>query len=92
MTLTHSNTLTLTHSHTHTLTHSHSHTHTHSHTLALDPPTPCTYIQVYDTGAFPFHQAEVAHQFHDDMSAAYGSPYNALRQLALKVCKKRAPA
>lgn len=36
-------------------------------------------VYVMDTTRFPFYQAEVYHQFHDDMSEAYGSAYNALR-------------
>lgn len=34
-------------------------------------------IYVYDTAKFPFYQAEVYHQFHNDFqSAAYGKKYN----------------
>jgi hypothetical protein len=38
---------------------------------------------VYDSAVFPFHQAEVYHQFHDDMTVRYGAAYNDLRKLAL---------
>mmetsp|Transcript_19957 Transcript_19957/g.60439 ORF Transcript_19957/g.60439 Transcript_19957/m.60439 type:complete len:116 (-) Transcript_19957:130-477(-) len=37
-------------------------------------------VYVMDTKAFPFHVAEVYHQFHDDFqSASYGKAYNNLR-------------
>ena len=36
-------------------------------------------VYVMDTARFPFYQAETFHQFHDDMSEAYGGAYNALR-------------
>jgi hypothetical protein len=40
-------------------------------------------VYVYDTAAFPFYQAEVYHQFHNDFqSPAYGSAYNRLADLA----------
>ena len=36
-------------------------------------------VYVYDTAAFPFFQAEVYHQFHNDFqSPAYGKAYNDL--------------
>lgn len=37
-------------------------------------------VFVMDTTRFPFHQAEVYHQFHDDMVEAYGSTYNSMQQ------------
>lgn len=37
-------------------------------------------VFVMDTFTFPFHQAEVYHQFHNDMIATYDSAYNSLRQ------------
>lgn len=40
-------------------------------------------VWVMDTARFPFHQAEVYHQFHDDMTEAYGSSYNNLQQQLL---------
>lgn len=36
-------------------------------------------VYVMDTTRFPFHQAEIYHQFHDDMSEWYGPQYNAFR-------------
>mmetsp|Transcript_22565 Transcript_22565/g.30055 ORF Transcript_22565/g.30055 Transcript_22565/m.30055 type:complete len:275 (-) Transcript_22565:570-1394(-) len=40
-------------------------------------------VYVYDTATFPFYQAEVYHQFHDDFqSPAYGKKYNSLAQMA----------
>lgn len=40
-------------------------------------------VYVYDTAAFPFYQAEVYHQYHDDFqSPAYGKAYNSLADLA----------
>jgi peptide methionine sulfoxide reductase MsrA len=36
-------------------------------------------VYVMDTAQFPFYQAETYHQFHNDMSEAYGAAYNALR-------------
>jgi len=36
-------------------------------------------VFVMDSSRFPFHQAEVYHQFHDDMVEAYGSKYNDLQ-------------
>mmetsp|Transcript_23057 Transcript_23057/g.77361 ORF Transcript_23057/g.77361 Transcript_23057/m.77361 type:complete len:101 (+) Transcript_23057:546-848(+) len=41
-------------------------------------------VWVMDTMAFPFHQAELYHQFHDDMVEAYSSAYHALRPLLTK--------
>ena len=36
-------------------------------------------VFVYDSNKFPFYQAEVYHQYHDDFqSPAYGKAYNAL--------------
>ena len=36
-------------------------------------------VYVYDTKKFPFYQAEVYHQFHNDFqSPAYGKGYNML--------------
>merc|ERR1719253_39565 len=50
-------------------------------------------VYVYDSHAFPAHIAERYHQFHDDMTAAYGSPYNSLRQFATKTkCPGDEPA
>jgi hypothetical protein len=40
-------------------------------------------VYVYDTATFPFYQAEIYHQFHNDFqSPAYGAPYNKLADLA----------
>lgn len=40
-------------------------------------------VYVMDTATFPFYQAEVYHQFHDDFqSKAYGKKYNGLADLA----------
>mmetsp|Transcript_7430 Transcript_7430/g.10087 ORF Transcript_7430/g.10087 Transcript_7430/m.10087 type:complete len:266 (-) Transcript_7430:179-976(-) len=40
-------------------------------------------IYVYDSKKYPFYQAEVYHQFHDDFqSPAYGKKYNSLAKLA----------
>lgn len=42
-------------------------------------------VYVYDTAVFPFHQAEVYHQYHDDFqSPAYGRAYNKLADLAFE--------
>jgi len=42
-------------------------------------------VFVYDTAKFPFYQAEVYHQFHDDFqSRAYGKEYNKLANLAFE--------
>lgn len=42
-------------------------------------------VFVYDTNEFPFHQAEVYHQFHDDFqSPAYGRKYNNLANALLE--------
>lgn len=42
-------------------------------------------IYVYDTAKFPFYQAEVYHQFHNDFqSPAYGKKYNELANLAFE--------
>jgi hypothetical protein len=49
-----------------------------------DPDTLGTrLVYVYDSNKFPFYQAEVYHQFHDDFqSPAYGKAYNNLANLA----------
>lgn len=40
-------------------------------------------VFVYDTAKFPFYQAEVYHQFHNDFqSPAYGKKYNDLQTMA----------
>ncbi len=40
-------------------------------------------VYVYDTNEFPFHQAEIYHQYHDDfLSPAYGKDYNRLVKVA----------
>ena len=40
-------------------------------------------VYVYDSNKFPFYQAEVYHQFHDDFqSPAYGKAYNNLANIA----------
>lgn len=40
-------------------------------------------VYVYDTAKYPFYQAEVYHQFHDDFqSRPYGRKYNALADAA----------
>ncbi|GAX28980.1 hypothetical protein FisN_1Hh022 [Fistulifera solaris] len=42
-------------------------------------------VYVYDTKEFPFYQAEVYHQFHNDFqSKPYGKEYNAIADLALE--------
>lgn len=40
-------------------------------------------VYVMDSVEYPFYQAEVYHQFHDDMTAAYGRGYNNLRDSLL---------
>lgn len=41
-------------------------------------------VYVYDSNVFPFYQAEVYHQYHNDFqSPAYGKAYNNLADLAL---------
>jgi len=41
-------------------------------------------VYVYDSNKFPFYQAEVYHQFHNDFRyPAYGKEYNDLVNLAL---------
>lgn len=45
-------------------------------------------IYVYDSNKFPFYQAEVYHQFHNDFqSAPYGKKYNAIADSLLKAGK-----
>lgn len=40
-------------------------------------------VYVYDSTKFPFYQAEVYHQYHNDFqSPAYGKKYNELAQTA----------
>ena len=39
-------------------------------------------IYVYDTTEFPFHPAELYHQYHNDMGVSYGNKYAALRNAA----------
>ena len=42
-------------------------------------------VYVYDTAQFPFYQAEVYHQYHDDFqSPPYGKEYNKLANLAFE--------
>lgn len=42
-------------------------------------------VYVYDTAKFPFYQAEVYHQFHNDFqSPAYGKKYNELANVAFE--------
>jgi hypothetical protein len=42
-------------------------------------------VYVYDTAKFPFYQAEVYHQYHNDFqSPPYGKAYNQLVNLALE--------
>ena len=42
-------------------------------------------VYVYDTAKFPFRQAEVYHQYHDDFqSPPYGREYNKLVNSALE--------
>lgn len=41
-------------------------------------------VYVYDSTKLPAFTAEQFQQFHDDMSAAYGSDYNAMKSLAQK--------
>ena len=42
-------------------------------------------VYVMDTEKFPFYQAEVYHQFHDDFqSPPYGRKYNSLAKLAFE--------
>lgn len=42
-------------------------------------------VYVYDTADFPFHQAEIYHQYHNDFqSPPYGQAYNRLADLAYK--------
>lgn len=37
-------------------------------------------VYLMDTANFPFHQAELFHQFHHDMSETYSSSYQGLRE------------
>eukprot|EP00747_Dinoflagellata_sp_TGD_P168693 gnl/TRDRNA2_/TRDRNA2_195684_c0_seq1.p1 gnl/TRDRNA2_/TRDRNA2_195684_c0~~gnl/TRDRNA2_/TRDRNA2_195684_c0_seq1.p1 ORF type:complete len:298 (+),score=50.38 gnl/TRDRNA2_/TRDRNA2_195684_c0_seq1:60-896(+) len=37
-------------------------------------------VYVMDTSKFPFHQAELYHQFHDDMVDMYGQKYHSIRR------------
>ena len=42
-------------------------------------------VFVYDTAKFPFYQAEVYHQFHNDFqSPAYGKAYNEIANQAFE--------
>jgi hypothetical protein len=42
-------------------------------------------VFVYDTAKFPFYQAEVYHQYHNDFqSPKYGKQYNDLAQIAFE--------
>jgi hypothetical protein len=42
-------------------------------------------IYVYDSNKYPFYQAEVYHQYHNDFqSPPYGRKYNSLADLALE--------
>lgn len=41
-------------------------------------------VYVYDSAKFPAFTAEKFQQFHDDMSVAYGSDYNAMKGMAKK--------
>ena len=42
-------------------------------------------VYVYDTADFPFHQAEVYHQYHNDFqSPPYGKAYNQLAERAFE--------
>lgn len=42
-------------------------------------------VYVYDSNQFPFYQAEVYHQYHNDFqSPPYGKAYNKLADLALE--------
>jgi len=42
-------------------------------------------VYVMDSNSFPFYQAEVYHQFHDDFqSPPYGKTYNSLVKLAFE--------
>jgi len=47
-------------------------------TGAGDPDDTSGRVYIMDTSMFPFHQAEVYHQFHDDMTEKYGAAYNAI--------------
>lgn len=50
-----------------------------------DPDTADTQVVwVYDSDAFPFYQAELYHQFHDDMGTKYPASYKALKDGLLK--------
>eukprot|EP00438_Fugacium_kawagutii_P015537 Skav211010 [mRNA] locus=scaffold134:4239:5111:+ [translate_table: standard] len=40
-------------------------------------------VWVYDSNKFPFHQAEIYHQFHDDMLERYSEKYHSLKKLLL---------
>lgn len=41
-------------------------------------------IYVYDSVQFPFHPAEVYHQFHDDMVDKYSREYHDLKRIELQ--------
>ena len=42
-------------------------------------------VYVYDSNKFPFYQAEVYHQYHNDFqSPPYGRAYNELANVALE--------
>jgi len=53
-----------------------------------DADTPGT-VYIMDSDDFPFHQAEVYHQFHDDMVASYSGDYHGLRSQFLASGKLR---
>lgn len=38
-------------------------------------------VWVYDSDQFPFHQAEIYHQFHDDMLERYSEKYHSIKKL-----------
>lgn len=38
-------------------------------------------VWVYDSNQFPFHQAEIYHQFHDDMLERYSEKYHGLKKM-----------
>ncbi|CAK9074949.1 unnamed protein product, partial [Durusdinium trenchii] len=41
-------------------------------------------VWIYDSDLFPFYQAELYHQFHDDVGTKYPATYRALKDALLK--------
>ena len=55
-----------------------------------DPDTADTQVVwIYDSEQFPFYQAELYHQFHDDIGAKYPASYKSLKDGLLKTGRLR---